>query len=246
MSDRLVLSAHLYRVNLGHFLTTTTILSGIINCCFFFLSALSPCPLQAKLFRLFQEVLSAPPSKHAEELRKLAIYMVRQFVVAAEKNPKIYAELFFWKTIRECNDMENGYEGGDGGGGGKKGWSEEQEDELRRLFEENQANPENDNGNIRSERHYPANNGRFLGGCGWPFPWVLCFDSFNSVSLVVVVINYLVMGLWSFLVAAFLVHTHTPGIAIRSLLGTRVQSSPLAEVGRSVGRTVTVDGSGWH
>lgn len=110
------------------------------------------CLLQAKLFRIFQEVLTAPPSKHADELRKLAVYMVRQFVVATEKNPKIYAELFFWKTIRECNDMENGYEGGgDGGGGGgkTKGWSEEQEDELRRLFEENQANPENDNGNHR-------------------------------------------------------------------------------------------------
>lgn len=103
------------------------------------------------MFRLFQEVLNAPPTKHAEEFRKLAIYMVRQFVVATEKNPKIYAELFFWKTIRECNDMESGYEGSSGGGaaGGKKGWSEEQEDELRRLFEENQANPENDNGNQR-------------------------------------------------------------------------------------------------
>lgn len=50
--------------------------------------------------------------------------------------------------------MESGYEGGtDGHGGaaGKKGWSEEQEDELRRLFAENQANPENDNGNQRHE-----------------------------------------------------------------------------------------------
>lgn len=46
--------------------------------------------------------------------------------------------------------MENGYEGSAAdNGGGKKGWSEEQEDELRRLFEENQANPENDNGNQR-------------------------------------------------------------------------------------------------
>lgn len=102
------------------------------------------------MFRLFQEVLNAPPTKHAEEFRKLATYMVRQFVAATEKNPKIYAELFFWKTIRECNDMENNYEGGGdaaGGAKGRKGWSEEQEDELRRLFEENQANPENDNGN---------------------------------------------------------------------------------------------------
>lgn len=106
------------------------------------------------MFRLFQEVLTAPPTKHADELRRLAVYMVRQFGVAAQTNPKIYAELFFWKTIRECNDMESGYEGGGDGHGsaaGKKGWSEEQEDELRRLFAENQANPENDNGNQRHE-----------------------------------------------------------------------------------------------
>lgn len=107
---------------------------------------------QAKLFRLFQEVLNAPPSKHGDELRKLAIYTIRQFVAAAEKNPKIYAELFFWKTIRECNDMENGYEASEGNGAGNKGWSEEQEDELRRLFEENQAKPENDNGNNNQAR----------------------------------------------------------------------------------------------
>lgn len=123
---------------------------GLLIVVFVWAIVRSSCTWQAKLFRLFQEVLSAPPTKHADELRKLAIYMVRQFGVAAEKNPKIYAELFFWKTIRECNDMENGYEGSAAdNGGGKKGWSEEQEDELRRLFEENQANPENDNGNQR-------------------------------------------------------------------------------------------------
>lgn len=114
-------------------------------------------------------MLSAPPTKHAEELRKLAIYMVRQFGVAAEKNPKIYAELFFWKTIRECNDMENGYEGSAAdNGGGKKGWSEEQEDELRRLFEENQANPENDNGNQRHWSHW----------CIVHVPWDRRFSSY--------------------------------------------------------------------
>lgn len=108
------------------------------------------CPFQAKLFRVFQSVMNAPPSKHGEELRKLAVYMVRQFVVAAEKNPKIYAEMFFWKTIRECNDMENGYDAQQdhAGGGSKRAWTEEQEDELRRLFEENQANPENEKGNF--------------------------------------------------------------------------------------------------
>lgn len=97
------------------------------------------------MFRLFQEVLSAPPTKHDEEFRKLAVYMVRQFIAAAEKNPKIYGELLFWRNIRECNEMENGYEAHHDGM--KKGWTEEQEDELRRLFDENQMNPDNDKGN---------------------------------------------------------------------------------------------------
>lgn len=93
-------------------------------------------------------MLNAPPTKPTEELRKLAIYMVRQFVASAEKNPKIYAELFFWKTIRECNEMENNYEAQTDGA--NKAWSESQEDELRRLFQENQENPENDQGKISS------------------------------------------------------------------------------------------------
>lgn len=129
--------AQLFRAPLDLVVSTK---QTIINLCF------SRClsPVQAKLFRIFQEVLNAPLTKHAEELRKLAIYMVRQFVAAAEKNQKIYAELFFWKTIRECNDLENGYETQQGGGG--KAWSESQEDELRRLFQENQENPVNDQG----------------------------------------------------------------------------------------------------
>lgn len=74
--------------------------------------------------------------------------MVRQFVASAQKNPKVYAELFFWKTVRECAEMENNYEAQSEGP--TKGWSESQEDELRRLFQENQENPENDQGTISS------------------------------------------------------------------------------------------------
>ncbi|SPP87904.1 protein timeless homolog [Drosophila guanche] len=104
------------------------------------------CPgmlFQAKLFRIFQQVLSVERDAHQEELRRLGIYVVRKFVDVAPTNPKIYAELLFYKGIREANELETGY--CDAYEAGTKGaWSEEQESELRFLFEENQRNPETD------------------------------------------------------------------------------------------------------
>ncbi|XP_022211508.2 LOW QUALITY PROTEIN: protein timeless homolog [Drosophila obscura] len=104
------------------------------------------CPgmlFQAKLFRIFQQVLSVERDAHQEELRRLGIYVVRKFVEVAPTNPKIYAELLFYKGIREANELETGY--CDAYEAGTKGaWSEEQESELRFLFEENQRNPETD------------------------------------------------------------------------------------------------------
>ncbi|EDW59287.1 protein timeless homolog isoform X1 [Drosophila virilis] len=98
---------------------------------------------QAKLFRIFQQVFSVERDAHQEELRRLGIYVVRKFVEVAPTNPKIYAELLFYKGIREANELETGY--CDAYEAGTKGaWSEEQELELRFLFEENQRNPETD------------------------------------------------------------------------------------------------------
>uniref|UniRef100_A0A6P4E1V6 Protein timeless homolog n=1 Tax=Drosophila rhopaloa TaxID=1041015 RepID=A0A6P4E1V6_DRORH len=98
---------------------------------------------QAKLFRIFQQVFSVERDVHQEELRRLAIFVVRKFVEVAPTNPKIYAELLFYKGIREANELESGY--CDAYEAGTKGtWTEEQESELRFLFEENQRNPETD------------------------------------------------------------------------------------------------------
>lgn len=98
---------------------------------------------QAFLFRIFQQVFEAPRDPHWEELRRLGIYVIRKFVETAPKNPKIYAELFFYKTIRDANELETGY--CDVYEAGTKGtWTEEQENELRFLFEENQNNPQTD------------------------------------------------------------------------------------------------------
>ncbi|XP_060645851.1 protein timeless homolog [Drosophila nasuta] len=98
---------------------------------------------QAKLFRIFQQVFSVERDTHQEELRRLGIYVLRKFVEVAPTNPKIYAELLFYKGIREANELETGY--CDVYETGTKGaWTEEQEVELRFLFEENQRNPETD------------------------------------------------------------------------------------------------------
>ncbi|XP_037818705.1 protein timeless homolog, partial [Lucilia sericata] len=98
---------------------------------------------QAKLFRIFQQVFHAGRDAHHEELRRLGIFVVRKFVETAPNNPKIYAELLFYKSIKEANELESGY--CDAYESGTKGtWTEEQESELRFLFEENQRNPETD------------------------------------------------------------------------------------------------------
>lgn len=70
---------------------------------------------QASLFRIFQKVFDAPKDTHSEELRKLGIYVIRQFVTTAPTNPKIFAEILFYKSIKEANDLETGYEQQDAG-----------------------------------------------------------------------------------------------------------------------------------
>lgn len=64
----------------------------------------------------------------------------------APNNPKIYAELLFYKSMKEAYDVEYNYEDHDIGGGGKNAWTEEDETELKILFEENQKNPASDQG----------------------------------------------------------------------------------------------------
>lgn len=75
----------------------------------FVVFCLTLCYLQAKLFRIFQQVFSVERDAHQEELRRLGIYVVRKFVEVAPTNPKIYAELLFYKGIREANELETGY-----------------------------------------------------------------------------------------------------------------------------------------
>lgn len=65
--------------------------------------------MQAQLFRVFQQVFHSPRDGRYDELRRLGCFVMRQFVKMAEKNPKIYAELLFFKSRAECHEIEFGY-----------------------------------------------------------------------------------------------------------------------------------------
>lgn len=62
------------------------------------------------MFRVFQQVFEAPKDARYEEIRRLGVYVMRTFVEIAKTNPKVYAELFFYKSVREANDIEYGYD----------------------------------------------------------------------------------------------------------------------------------------
>ncbi|KAL0882454.1 hypothetical protein ABMA27_000930 [Loxostege sticticalis] len=98
---------------------------------------------QATLFVTFQKILENPVPQF-KELEKFAIYILRKFTETASKTPKVFIELLFWKSAKDSAEIEFGYDlytsQKDKPGSGA--WSEEQEDELRNLYMENQANPE--------------------------------------------------------------------------------------------------------
>uniref|UniRef100_A0A182MAX0 Timeless N-terminal domain-containing protein n=1 Tax=Anopheles culicifacies TaxID=139723 RepID=A0A182MAX0_9DIPT len=109
---------------------------------------------QISLLRIFQSVLNAPEDDHSRELRRLAIHTVRQLqqkvlTGAPDDGGLLYAELLFAKSTRIASAIEIGYDEVYGDSdrrteASKKAWTEEQEDELRRLFMENQENPRTD------------------------------------------------------------------------------------------------------
>lgn len=64
---------------------------------------------QAVLFRVFQEVFGVAKDAHSDELRRLGVFVIRKFVEIAPTNPKIFAELLFYKNIKDANELETGY-----------------------------------------------------------------------------------------------------------------------------------------
>ncbi|XP_062584373.1 protein timeless homolog [Saccostrea cucullata] len=99
---------------------------------------------QASLFRVFQKILLSPLAKteRYKEIGKFATFVIRRFVEVAEKNKKVFMEMLFWKGHREASEIVDGY--GSYQGKVKQVWTEDQEIELRRLFEEHSATEEGD------------------------------------------------------------------------------------------------------
>lgn len=85
----------------------------VLLCCIYFTHAIrntTQSNPKASLFRVFQQVFDAPRDARYEEIRRLGVYIMRAFIEVAKTNPKVYAELFFYKSIREANDIEYGYD----------------------------------------------------------------------------------------------------------------------------------------
>ncbi|XP_038223054.1 protein timeless homolog [Zerene cesonia] len=100
---------------------------------------------QASMFLTFQKILGNRVA-HFKELEKFAIYVLRKFSEVAGKSPKAFIELLFWTSSKDAIDVECGYDlyNDPRDKPGKNTWSEEQEEELRKLYMENQSNPQTD------------------------------------------------------------------------------------------------------
>nr|XP_023016006.1 protein timeless homolog [Leptinotarsa decemlineata] len=95
---------------------------------------------QLSIFRTFQKIMSLKDAPQHKELIKFATYILRQFFKVAEKNELVFLEAVFWTAKREAYEIENGYGTFEKTSTASKTWSEEEEDELRRLFMEHQQN----------------------------------------------------------------------------------------------------------
>uniref|UniRef100_A0A0L8FYM3 Timeless N-terminal domain-containing protein n=1 Tax=Octopus bimaculoides TaxID=37653 RepID=A0A0L8FYM3_OCTBM len=97
---------------------------------------------QARLFCIFREAFALSKVKHFQEIVQFGVFIVRKFFVVAEKNKKIFMEMLFWKTAREAGELSDGYFNPNQNV--KQVWTEDQEMELKRLFDEAKEDPEKD------------------------------------------------------------------------------------------------------
>nr|XP_018907854.1 PREDICTED: protein timeless homolog [Bemisia tabaci] len=100
---------------------------------------------QASVFRTFQRILNSKNPTH-KELQKFAVYIIRRFTEISKTNKLVFMELLFWKTEKTAFEMEAGYgQEAPQRGSQNRFWTEEQEHELRVLFEEYERDkPEGD------------------------------------------------------------------------------------------------------
>ncbi|XP_068209920.1 protein timeless homolog [Palaemon carinicauda] len=95
---------------------------------------------QASLFCVFREAMHDDrrnTDESVKEIVKFGKFIVREFFKTYETNNKVFAELFFWKDNKEAVEIMCGYEfSASGREAAKRSWTEEEEDELRRLYQE--------------------------------------------------------------------------------------------------------------
>ncbi|XP_034022725.1 protein timeless homolog [Thalassophryne amazonica] len=89
---------------------------------------------QLSVFHLFNKILSDPAAAAYKELVTFTKYVLNRFFSLAAKNNKAYVELIFWKNVGAVREMTEGYT--KDGDGKKPTWTEEEEEELRKLYEE--------------------------------------------------------------------------------------------------------------
>ncbi|XP_023244200.1 protein timeless homolog isoform X1 [Centruroides sculpturatus] len=96
---------------------------------------------QASVFQTMQKILDFPEySSMIKELKRFSKFVVRKFFETAEKNNKVFVEILFWKKLSDIYEIENGY--GTTKPNINELWNEEQEDELRNLYQEYENNTE--------------------------------------------------------------------------------------------------------
>ncbi|KAM6927188.1 protein timeless homolog [Xenentodon cancila] len=87
---------------------------------------------QLSVFHLFNKILSDPAAAAYKELVTFAKYVLNRFFSVAAQNNKAYVELLFWKNVGAVREMTEGYT--KDGEGKKPTWTEEEEEELRKLY----------------------------------------------------------------------------------------------------------------
>ncbi|XP_070536276.1 protein timeless homolog [Ptychodera flava] len=109
-----------------------------------------PLLFQISLFRVFQKILTDPAVETAnlKEAAKFAKFIAGHFFSMAQNNSKLFVEILFWKDHKEVYELTEGYGTAQERQSTKRGveWKEEEEEELKQLFEEYKDQADEDEG----------------------------------------------------------------------------------------------------
>ncbi|CAD5116385.1 DgyrCDS5281 [Dimorphilus gyrociliatus] len=102
----------------------------------------------ARIFRTFNEFYINDLSKKREfdELKNFGVHIIRKFVDAVQRNPSILVNFFFWNSTNDALDMIDGFTPRDSKRNKKVAWTEEEEEQLKNMFENLKEEEEEENG----------------------------------------------------------------------------------------------------